>query len=219
MLGRRHARVGNDDRIAGQLRPVLPQKGRQAAAADLLFAFNDEGNIARQLGPGLEVSLHRFEVRQVLALVVARAAPVERAVDDARLEGRRLPQLQRFGRLHVVMPVNHEVRAARPFAFARGVLATTMGCPGVEQSRASKPICRQCFTTHSAHACISLRCCGWAETLGNRTILAEFADEARLVLLQIINDALHSQSCSMEGGRSKGKFGSATSSSSAQRIR
>ena len=113
MLRRRHARVRNDDRIAGQLRPVLPQKGCEAAAAHLLFAFDDEGDIARQLGPGLEISLHRFEVRQVLAFVVARAAPVERAVGDARLERRRLPQVQRLRRLHIVMPVNHEVRTAR----------------------------------------------------------------------------------------------------------
>src|ERR1039458_7222544 len=98
MFGCWHACVGNDDRIAGQLHSVLAEKGREAAAAYLFLAFDDEGNITRQLGSGLEVSLHRLQVRQVLAFVVARAASVDYVADDARIEGRRLPKVQWLGR-------------------------------------------------------------------------------------------------------------------------
>ena len=61
------------------------------------------------------------------------------------------------------------IRGMLPYKRPRGVLAMTIGWPGVEQSRASRPICWLCFTTHLAHACTSLRCCGCAETLGKRT--------------------------------------------------
>ena len=113
-----------------QLRAVLPQKGGEAAAAHFLFAFDDEGNIAGQLGAGLEIGFHGFEVGQVLAFVVAGAAPEERAVGDARLEGRRLPQLQRLGRLHVVMPIDHEMRdGARRAIWRAASWRRQSGCP------------------------------------------------------------------------------------------
>ena len=153
-----------------QLRAVLLQKGREAAAADFFLALDDEGQVARQLGAGLEIRFNGLEVREVLAFVVAGAAAEERAAGDARLEGRRFPELERLGRLHVVMAIDHEMRAAaQPCALARGVLATTMGLPLVGQSRASRPMSRQCLTTHSAQARRSWRCCGWADTLGKRT--------------------------------------------------
>ena len=170
MLRRRHARVGNDDGVAGQLRAVLAQEGRQALLPTSSSPSMTKVRSQGKLGAGFEIGFDRLEVGEVLAFVVARAAREERAVAHARLEGRRLPQLERLGRLHVVMAVNHEVRPPRALCLARAAfLATTIGCPCVGQSRASRPICRQCFTTHSAQARISLRCCGWAETLGKRT--------------------------------------------------
>ena len=213
MFERWHARIGNDDCIAGQLCPVLSQKGCQAAAAYLLFAFNDEGNITRQLGPGLEVSLYRLEVSQVLALVVARAPRVKHAVSDARLEGRRLPQLQRFGRLHVVMPVNHEVRTAPAFSFPARRLRHDDGVPGCRAKprlQADLPAMLHQPGGARLHIAAVLWLSGNAR---EPQILAEFADEARLVLLQIINDALHPQPSTTDARRREGKSGPSTSSS------
>jgi len=47
---------------------------------------------------GLDVAVH-------LALVVGRAARVDVAIANGRLEGRRNPLIQRIGWLHIVMPV------------------------------------------------------------------------------------------------------------------
>ena len=46
-------------------------------AADFLLAFDDEGQIARQFRAGFQIRLDGLEMRQVLALVVGRAARVK----------------------------------------------------------------------------------------------------------------------------------------------
>ena len=59
-------------------------------------------------------------MHQMLALVIRRAARVNSAVADGRLEGRRVPLVQGIRRLHVVMAVHEKMRP----------LARAIGCGG-----------------------------------------------------------------------------------------
>ena len=76
-----------------------------------------------------------------LAFVVAGPARDDRLASvrqggDARLEGRRLPQIERIDRLHVVMAVEqHAAARALP-----SLLPSTTGWPAVSRSSAAKPI-------------------------------------------------------------------------------
>ena len=74
MIGIGHAGVGDDDGVAFQFVPVRFEKFRQVRAADFLLAFDDKGQIAGQGSAGFEIGLDRFEMREVLAFVVGRAA-------------------------------------------------------------------------------------------------------------------------------------------------
>src|SRR5262249_949063 len=51
-----------------------------------------------------------FKVREVLAFVVAGASGEKRGALDAWFERWCFPEIERFGRLDVVMPVDHEMR-------------------------------------------------------------------------------------------------------------
>src|SRR5690348_14206503 len=53
-------------------------------------------------------------MHQNLAFVVYGPASVQLAIADSRLEGRRLPQLDRVHRLHVEMAIDDHRRRARP---------------------------------------------------------------------------------------------------------
>ena len=67
----RHAGVGNHHRVATQLlAPRLQERG-QTFAADFLLAFDDEGQVAGQGRAGFQIRFDGFQVREVLALVVA----------------------------------------------------------------------------------------------------------------------------------------------------
>ena len=80
--------------------------------ADFLFAFEDDLDVHRQAAVLLQVRLDRLEVHEDLALVVGRAARVDLAVAHRRLERRRLPQVERIDRLHVVVAVEEDRRRA-----------------------------------------------------------------------------------------------------------
>ena len=82
------------------------QKISEIAAADFFFAFNDEMQIHRQIALLLERFLNAENVREDLALVVRRTARKDVAIFQDRLERRRFPQLERIGRLHIVVTVN-----------------------------------------------------------------------------------------------------------------
>src|SRR5712691_9287362 len=103
MLQVGNARVGNDDGGTAQLRAISSQKGREIVAAYLLLAFDNEGQVTGQVGVGFQVGFHRLEMGKVLAFVVAGPTCEERAAVEARLKRRRFPQVERFGRLNVVM--------------------------------------------------------------------------------------------------------------------
>ncbi len=107
-----HAGVRNDDGVAKQFAAVCFEKVREARAADLLLAFDDERQIARQLRAGFQIRLDCLQMREVLTLVISRAARENFTSNDARLKRRRRPQIKRLRRLHVVMAVNHVMRPA-----------------------------------------------------------------------------------------------------------
>src|SRR5689334_2761866 len=92
---------------------MLRQKLAQVATAHFLLAFDQEGEVTRQLRPGLEISLNRVEMSQVLAFVVAGATRKQGPALNAWLKRGRLPKLKGLCRLHIVMPVDQEMGALR----------------------------------------------------------------------------------------------------------
>ena len=110
MVLREHAGVGHDDVVGAQLFRALLHKRDEAGAADLLFPFDEKGDVHGKRRARLQIGLDRFDVGEELALVIGCAAPEEFAAALDRLERRRLPQIKRFRRLHVVMPVDQHPR-------------------------------------------------------------------------------------------------------------
>jgi hypothetical protein len=78
--------------------------------ADLLFAFDDESDVAWQFGAGFQIRFNSFEVRKVLTFVIAGATCKKGRAFDARLERRSFPKVKWFRRLDVIMAVNEEMR-------------------------------------------------------------------------------------------------------------
>ena len=107
-----HRGVRDDHDVGAELGLVRADEVVEVDAADLLFAFEDDLHVHRQAAVLLEMRLDRLEVHEHLALVVGRAARVDLAVADRRLERRRLPQLERIDRLHVVVAVEEDRRRA-----------------------------------------------------------------------------------------------------------
>ena len=113
--------VGNDARVAhqhhvgGQAFLVLAQKILQVDRAHLLFSFNHELDVARDLVGGHH-GFKRFDVHEELAFVVAGATSEDGALGmqlrllDHRLESRAVPQVDGVGRLHVVMSIHQHRR-------------------------------------------------------------------------------------------------------------
>ncbi|MEJ7666445.1 MAG: hypothetical protein WKG07_46485 [Hymenobacter sp.] len=85
----------------------------EVGAADLLFALDQELHVDRQVAVLLQMRLNRLEVHEDLALVVGRAARVDLAVANRRLERRGRPQVKRIDRLHIVVAVEQDGRRAR----------------------------------------------------------------------------------------------------------
>jgi hypothetical protein len=104
--GRVVLRVGHDRGVRLDQLRVLVQELEQHLTPRLLLALDQEPDVDGRLAP-LGDGLERLDDREELPLVVGRAARVEVAVTDRRLVRRRVPQLQRLGRLHVVVPVDH----------------------------------------------------------------------------------------------------------------
>ena len=109
---RDHSGIGDDDHIAAQRLEILREEIAQIAAADLFLAFDDEVQINRQLAILLDRLLHAEDVREDLPFVVGRAAREDVAILQHRIEWRRIPELERIGRLHIVVAVNHHRLAA-----------------------------------------------------------------------------------------------------------
>jgi hypothetical protein len=114
-------------------------------AAALLLALEHHAEVDRQPAGPLQPALRRQQERERRPLVVGAAAGAHLAVDDRRLERRRLPQLQRLGRLHVVVAVDQQrgpvVAGGRGVAVDRGQPAALEQAglePGVLQAGAKE---------------------------------------------------------------------------------
>ena len=108
-----HRRVGDDDDVGGEVVLVRLDEVVEVGRADLFFPLEDDLHVDRQPAVLLQVRFNRLEVHEDLPLVVGRAARVDFAVADGRLEGRGFPQLDRVDRLHVVVAVEEDGRRAR----------------------------------------------------------------------------------------------------------
>ena len=113
-----HAGIGDGRDIAAQFVAMFSQKRRQVRATDLLFAFDQEDHVDGKFSVLSERFLDADDVRENLAFVVGRAAGIDHAGFDARLERRRFPQIERIGGLHVVMAVDEHRRPARAMVAA-----------------------------------------------------------------------------------------------------
>ena len=111
--GRKELGIGDQGKVRLQLGRLGGDKARNSLPSHLLFAFEQDAHVERQLAVGGQQRLQRLDLRPHLALVVHRAAGVEVAVALRRLEGRREPLVQRIGRLHIVVAVKEHGRLAR----------------------------------------------------------------------------------------------------------
>src|SRR6202022_4258363 len=80
----------------------------QADAANFLFAFDENFYVYGKFAVDFLQTLERFQVNMHLALVVGGASAEKFSVADGRFEGRRSPQLQRLGGLHIVVTIKED---------------------------------------------------------------------------------------------------------------
>jgi hypothetical protein len=107
----------------------------EVLAPHLLLALGEHDHVHRQRARPSQVRLERLHVQEELPLVVHRAARVDAPVAHGGLERGRVPQLERLGRLHVVVAVDEQRRRARRPA----PLAEHDRVPGVSWTSASRP--------------------------------------------------------------------------------
>ena len=117
--------VGDRRHAGGELAAVADDDASQASFSRFAFTkgsrcwlptssspsirnFTWSGKFAAGLDPGFDA----FDVREHLAFVVGRAAGVDVAVADGRLERRADPFVERLGRLHVVVAIDEHDRLA-----------------------------------------------------------------------------------------------------------
>ena len=105
--------VGHDRQIALEPLGFAGKERLEVRRPDLFFAFDQNLEVDRQRAAHAQVRLDRSEVHQHLAFVVDRAATENLAVAHFSLEGRRVPELERVGRLHVVVAVDQHGRLSR----------------------------------------------------------------------------------------------------------
>jgi len=111
LIRRRRGGIGEDDAIGlGELGLMIMQEFGEARGADLFLAFDEEGDAQGQVRAALQQAGEGDDRDEVRAFVISRAAAVNLAVTDGRLEGGGSPEIQRVGRLHVVVTVKDDVR-------------------------------------------------------------------------------------------------------------
>src|SRR5262249_42085750 len=94
-----------NDRVAPELVPELFQVLLDVYAPDLLLSLYHELDVAWNVTCLLEEALNGFYPRHQLALVVGRPSAVDNVALDLPAEGIAIPQLERLGRLHVIVVV------------------------------------------------------------------------------------------------------------------
>ncbi len=186
-----HAGVADQRQIALKLGGVVAHEAEQIFRAALLLALHQHGDVERKLaGDGLEGAAGLDEGHG-LALVVAGAAgdddlaaAVERL--DARLERRRLPQLERIDRLYVVVAVEQYARGLAVPAWPLPLLPITTGWPGVGRTVVSKPRLRR-SAGHMLGCLAALRRIG---RVGRHRLDAQQREQAIETLIEIAVDAI-----------------------------
>ena len=118
-------RAVEDQRDGG--RPlVLVDPVDDRAAADLLLAVEREADVDRQRALVGELP-RRLDEHEHVPLVVGDPAGVELAVAPGQLERRRLPELERVGRLHVEVRVRQRIVCAESGLVDAGISPMTSG--------------------------------------------------------------------------------------------
>ena len=103
-----HGGVGDHDGITGKPHLLALEELLEVLAADFLLAFGQHDHVHRQRAAHGEVRLERLEVQIQLSLVVDRSTRIDAPVAHGGLERGRGPQLEGFGRLHVVVSVDQQ---------------------------------------------------------------------------------------------------------------
>jgi hypothetical protein len=101
--------VGHQHGVGAQPVRLAFEDVLQDLRSEFLFAFDQEAKVERHPPRRFD----GLEETEDLALVVGRAARIEPAVADRRLERRRGPLVEGIGRLHVIMPVDEQCRRPR----------------------------------------------------------------------------------------------------------
>ena len=105
-----HRRVRDHHDVGGEFVLVGLDEVVEIGGPDFFLALEDDADVHRQAAVLLQMRLDGLEVHEDLALVVGGAARVDLAVADRRLEGRRLPQVDRIDGLDVVVAVEEDRR-------------------------------------------------------------------------------------------------------------
>ena len=109
---------GNHQVGVGEQGAVGAHAVADMGAADLLFALQQDDDVAGQAAGDRQPGLNRQKLGQMLPLVVAHTPPPDAAIAYFRFEWRRQPGIQRIGRLHVVMAVEQCGRRLRTLSVA-----------------------------------------------------------------------------------------------------
>ena len=112
-LRREHLGIANHRGVAFQARGLAGDVGFDVLAAHFFFALDQELHVDRQPPVLLQQAFHGFDQDVGLPFVVGRSARIDVVVANVGLKRRRLPFVQRIGRLHIVMPVEQHGRLAR----------------------------------------------------------------------------------------------------------
>ena len=113
-------RIADERRIGVGALGLDAEQVAQHLPAALLLALDDEVDVERRHAVGIARGLVGLEQAVDLALVVGGAAAVEAPLAHGGVERRRLPLLERIGRLDVIVPVDEQrglprhPRALRP---------------------------------------------------------------------------------------------------------
>src|SRR4051794_23343165 len=126
---------------------------------------------------------------QMLAFIVTGSAPEQRSPINARLKGWRLPKLKRFGRLHVVVPIDQKMRSRRR-AFAKSPREDNRIAFGRAKPRLQADGLAMLMNPGRARRQVVfvLRL---GRNAGKPHVLAQFPNKPVLVLFEVVQDLLH----------------------------
>jgi hypothetical protein len=185
MFGTGHAGIGDDHRLAQEFLASGAEERSEVGAADFLFAFDEEGEVAGELGAGAKEGFDGFEVGEVLAFVVAGTAGEQGIAVAPGFKRGGGPQLERFGWLHVVVAVHQEVGA---FAGAPWSAGEDDGMPGGGtdfgvESQGSGVVSEPLGAGLEVNGVAGLGADGWEAQMG-----AEVLDELGFVIGEVLFD-------------------------------